>query len=90
MYDNSISSAGILMRKQQIAIIALALWLTIVSVFMLPARYLDFYIFFGLFLMGTLVIGHLMQSNYVQPVYQRYISYLTAAGMVILDRKSVV
>jgi uncharacterized membrane protein YadS len=71
------------MRKQQIAIIALALWLTLVSAFMLLAQRADLEIFLVLSLIGMLVIMQLMQSNYVQPGYLKYIRYLTAAGIVM-------
>lgn len=71
------------MRKQQIAIIALALWLSIVSVFMLLAQRVDLEIFFVLSLIGMLVIVQLMQSYYVQPGYLQYIRYLIAAGIVM-------
>jgi hypothetical protein len=81
--DDSVSSAGILMRKQQIAIIALALWLTIVSVFTLFTQRVDLGIFFVLSLIGMLVIVQLMQSYYAQPGYLKYIRYLIAAGIII-------
>ena len=71
------------MRKQQIAIIAFALWLTIVSLCMLLIQRFDLELFFVLCLLGIFVIVQLMQSNYVQPGYQRYIRYLTAAGIVM-------
>jgi hypothetical protein len=71
-----------MIRKEQIAIIALALWLTLVSVFTLLMQRIDYEVFFVICLMGTLVILQLMQSNYVQPGYLRYIRYLTAAGIV--------
>lgn len=71
------------MRKQQIAILALFLWLTIVSVLMLLAQQLNPEIFFVLFLIGFLVIKHLIEPNFVQPGYMRYLLYLTAAGIVI-------
>ena len=71
------------MRKQQIAIIALSLWLTIVSVIMLLMQRVDLEIFFVLSLIGMLVIVQLMQSYYVQPGYLKYIRYLVAAGIVI-------
>jgi antibiotic biosynthesis monooxygenase (ABM) superfamily enzyme len=70
------------MRKQQIAIIALALWLTIVSLFMFLTQGIDLGIFFVLSLIGMLVIVQILQSHYVQPDYQRYIRYLIAAGLV--------
>ena len=71
------------MRKQQIAIIALALWLTIVSAFMLLAQRFDLGIFVVLGLIGLVVIVQLMQSYYVQPGYLRYIRYVIAAGLVM-------
>lgn len=72
------------MRKQQIAIIAFALWLSIVAAFMLFVHRVDFEIFFVLCVMGLLVIVQLMQSYYVQPGYLKYIRYLIAGGIVIL------
>ena len=71
------------MRKQQIAIIAFALWLTIVSLCMLLIQRFDIELFFVLCLLGIFVIVQLMQSNYVQPGYLQYIRYLTAAGIVM-------
>jgi len=50
---------------------------------MLLVQRLDFELFFVLCLLGIFVIVQLMQSNYVQPGYLRYIRYLTAAGIVI-------
>jgi len=71
------------MRKQQIAIVAFAIWLTLISTYMLLVQRIDFELFFVLCLLGIFVIVQLMQSNYVQPGYLRYIRYLTAAGIVI-------
>jgi len=71
------------MRKQQIAIIAFALWLTIVSLCMLLIQRFDIELFFVLCLLGIFVIVQLMQSNYVQPGYLQYIRYITAAGIVM-------
>jgi uncharacterized membrane protein YadS len=71
------------MRKQQIAIIALALWLTIVFFFMLLVQRVNLEIFFILSLIGMLVIVQLMQSYFVQPGYLTYIRYLLAAGIVM-------
>jgi antibiotic biosynthesis monooxygenase (ABM) superfamily enzyme len=82
--NDSVSPAGIPMRKQQIAIIALALWLTLVSVFSLLTKQVDFDIFFVLCLIGMFVIVQLMQSYYVQPGYLKYIRYLITAGIVLL------
>lgn len=77
------SSAGILMRKQQIAIIALALWFTLVSVVMLLTQRVDLEIFFVLCLIGFFVVIQLLEPAYVQPGYQKYLRYLIAAGIVI-------
>jgi len=81
--EESVFSAGILMRKQQNAIIAFTVWLTIISVFMLRAHKVDYNIFFALCLIGTLVIFQLMHSNYVRPGYLKNIKYFIAAEIVI-------
>ena len=83
MNGNSVSSAGILMRKEQIAIIALAAWLIVISVFMLLARSVNLEIFYVLALIGFLIIVELIAPKYIQPGYQRYIRYILAAGIVI-------
>jgi len=71
------------MRKQQIAILALAVWLTLIAVFMLLAQSVDLEIFFVLSLIGFLVIAELIAPNYIQPGYMRYIRFLLAAGIVL-------
>jgi hypothetical protein len=81
--DDRVSDAGIRMRKQQIAIIALTLWLTIVSLFMLLAQPIDFKVLVVLWFMGILVIMALIEPQYVKPGYLRNIRYFTAAGIVI-------
>jgi hypothetical protein len=73
------------MKKQQIAIITIAFWLSIVSVFMLLAQQVDIEIFFVLFLIGVLVIVYLIEPSYVQPGYIRYIWYLITACIVIFS-----
>lgn len=83
MNDDTVSSAGILMRKEQITIIALSVWLTLISLFMLLTQRVDFEIFFILSLIGILIIKYTMESSYVQPDYERFIWYLIAAGIVI-------
>jgi uncharacterized membrane-anchored protein len=45
---------GIPMRKEQIAIIVLAVWLTVISVFMVFAESVNYEIFFVLSLIGLL------------------------------------
>ena len=71
------------MRKQQIAIIALAVWFTVIAVFMLLAQSVNLEIFFVLALIGFLVIVELIAPNYIQPGYMRYIRYILAAGIVL-------
>ena len=71
------------MRKQQIAIIALAIWLTVIAVFMLLTQSVNLELFFVLSLIGFLVIVELIAPNYIQPGYMRYIRYLLAAGIVL-------
>ena len=57
------------MRKQQTAIIALTLWLTIVSLFMLMRQPIDFKVLIVLWFMGILVIMALIEPQYVKPGY---------------------
>jgi hypothetical protein len=71
------------MRKEQIAIIALAVWLTLIAFFMLLAQSVDFEIFFVLSLIGFLIIVELITPKYIEPGYLRYIRYLLAVGIVI-------
>ena len=83
MNDNSVSIAGIPMRKELIAIIALAVWLTVITVFMLLAQTFDIGIFFILFLIGFFIIVELLNSKYVRPGYLRYIQYMRVAGILL-------
>jgi hypothetical protein len=81
--DNSVSSVGILMRKEQIAIITLAAWLIVISIFMLLAQTFDSGIFFVLSLIGILIILELITPKYIRPGYLRYIQYILGVGIVI-------
>ena len=72
-----------LMRKEQIAIIALAAWLTFISVLMLPAQSVDLELFFILSLLGMLVIVYLIEPDFVRPVYLQYFRYVLAVGIVL-------
>ena len=83
MNGDNVSSAGIRMRKQHIAIIAFAVWLTLLSLFMLLAQSFNFEIFFVLSLIGFLIIVELIASKYIQPGYMQYIRYILAASIVI-------
>jgi hypothetical protein len=71
------------MNTKKTAAIALALYLTIVVVFMLLARRFDLEIFFVLSLIGILVIAELIGQQYVKPRYMRSLSYLIGAGIVV-------
>ena len=83
MNDDSVSSAGNLMRKEQIAIIAFAVWLMCIAIFMLLAQSVDLEIFFVLSLIGFLIIVELISPKYIQPGYLRYIRYILAVAIVI-------
>jgi len=71
------------MKKQQIALIALALWLILVYGAMFLMQQINFEIFFIFVLVGVLVIIQFMELKFVQPVYQQYLSYLTVVAIVI-------
>jgi len=71
------------MRKQQIAIIALAIWLTLITIFMLLAQSVDLEIFFVFSLIGFLIIVELIAPKYIQPGYLRYLQYILAVAIVI-------
>jgi hypothetical protein len=73
------------MRKEQIAIIALTVWLILIAFFMILARSINFEIFFVLTLLGCLIIAELIGPKYVQPRFMRYIWYLLAAGIAIFS-----
>jgi hypothetical protein len=83
MNDNSVSSAGILMRKEQIAVIAFSVWLILITFFMLLAHTFEIGIFFVLSFIGFLIIVELIKPKYIRPGYLRYIQYILAAGIVI-------
>jgi hypothetical protein len=83
MNDNSVSSAGIPMRKEEIAIIAFAGWLTVISLFMVLVQSVNFELFFVLSLIGFLIIVQLIAAEHIQPGYVRYTRYILAAGIVI-------
>jgi hypothetical protein len=83
MNEDSVSSAGIQMRKQHIAIIALAVWFVLIAVFMILGQNFNFEIFFVLSLIGFLIIVELIAPKYIQPGYMRYIQYILVAGIVI-------
>ena len=83
MNDESFIPAGSQMRREQIAIIALAGWLSLISFFMILAHSVDLAIFFVLALIGFLIIVELISPKYIQPGYLRSIKYLIAAAIVV-------
>jgi hypothetical protein len=71
------------MRKPHLAVIAIAVWLSIVIAFMLLAGRADLEIFFVLWLIGILVIVELIDTRFSQPRYLRNMKYMIAIGIVI-------
>jgi hypothetical protein len=71
------------MIKEEIAIIALAVWLTLISIFMLLTQIVNLEIFFVLSLIGFLIIAELITPKYIQPGYLRYIQDILTVGIAI-------
>ncbi len=71
------------MKKKVLAVITIAVWLMIISIFMLLAYRIDLEIFFVLWLIGLLVIVELMDTRFSLPPYMRYIKYIVAAGILL-------
>lgn len=71
------------MKKKILAVIVIAIWLMIISIFMLLAYRIDLEIFFVLWLIGLLVIVELMDTRFSLPPYMRYLKYVIAAGIVL-------
>jgi hypothetical protein len=71
------------MIKEEIAIIALAVWLTVISIFMLLTQSINLEIFFVLSLIGFLIIAELITPKYIQPGYLRYIQDILTVGIAI-------
>ena len=71
------------MKKKNLAIIVIAIWLVILSIFMLLASRVDLEIFFVLWLIGLLVIVELMDTRFSLPPHMMYIKYVVAAGILL-------
>jgi hypothetical protein len=71
------------MQKKLLAVIALAAWLLIISIFMLLAYRIDLEIFFVLWLIGLLVVVELMDTRFSLPPYMRYLKYVVVAGILL-------
>ncbi len=80
---NSMGRKRIPMRKKQIATVALALWFTIIIIFMLFSERIDFALFFVLGFIGFLIIVELIEPRYVKPRYVGYVRVLIVVGIVI-------
>ncbi len=63
------------MKKRQSAFIFLALWLILVSGSMIMSRRIDLEFFLILGLMGLLFVNQLLEQNFIQPNYKKYIKY---------------
>jgi hypothetical protein len=70
-------------KKKNLAIAIITIWLVIISLFMVLAFRIDLEIFFVLWLIGLLVIVELSDTRFSLPPYLRYIKYVVAAGIVI-------
>jgi len=71
------------MKKKILAVIVIAIWLLVISLFMLLASRIDLEIFFVLWLIGLLVIVELMDTRFSLPPYMRYLKYVVAAGILL-------
>jgi hypothetical protein len=71
------------MRKQELAIIGLTLWLIMVALYTLLSERFDAEFFFVLSFLGLIIIMQLMEPDYVRPGYMKNIRYLIAIGIVI-------
>ena len=71
------------MKKKNLAIVAITLWLIIISIFMVLASRIDLEIFFVLWLIGLLVIVELSDTRFSLPPYLKYIKYVIAAGILV-------
>jgi hypothetical protein len=71
------------MRKEQIAFIVFAVWLLLISVFMLLAQTVNLEIFFVLSLIGFLIIVEILTPKYIKPGFLRFVHYILAVGIMI-------
>lgn len=71
------------MKKKDLAVIVITIWLLVISTFMLLAARVDLEIFFVLWLIGLLVIVELMDTRFSLPPHMRYLKYVVAAGILV-------
>ncbi|NLM30898.1 MAG: hypothetical protein GX216_10860, partial [Methanomicrobiales archaeon] len=61
----------------------LAIWLIIVTFFMVLNRTLDLEVYFVLSLIGLLVVAVLVDGAFSRPRYMRYLGYVIAVGVAL-------
>jgi hypothetical protein len=71
------------MKKQHYALIALAMWLILVSGLMILVQSINLETYTILVLIGFLVILQFMELKFIQPVYLKSLRYLMVVGIVI-------
>ncbi|HAV21115.1 MAG: hypothetical protein WAN99_08610 [Methanoculleus sp.] len=69
--------------KKYYAAAVLAIWLIIVTFFMVLNRTLDLEVYFVLSLIGLLVVAVLIDGAFSRPRYMRYLGYVIAAGVAL-------
>ena len=69
--------------KKYYAAAVLAIWLIIVTFFMILNRTLDLEVFFVLSLIGLLVVVVLIDGAFSRPRYMRYLGYIIATGVAL-------
>ncbi|KUG21334.1 hypothetical protein ASZ90_008918 [hydrocarbon metagenome] len=70
-------------RKKHIAAAALAIWLAIVTFFMILSHHLNLEIFFVLWLIGILIIVELADPAFSRPDYLHRLRYVIAVGVLL-------
>ncbi len=69
--------------KKYYAAAVLAIWLIIVTFFMVLNRTLDLEVYFVLSLIGLLVVAVLVDGAFSRPRYMRYLGYVIAVGVAL-------
>ncbi|NLA39210.1 MAG: hypothetical protein GX882_07505 [Methanomicrobiales archaeon] len=69
--------------KKYYAAAVLAIWLIIVTFFMVLNRTLDLEVYFVLSLIGLLVVAVLIDGAFSRPRYMRYLGYVIAVGVAL-------
>ncbi|MEG3057128.1 MAG: hypothetical protein RQM90_14405 [Methanoculleus sp.] len=69
--------------KKYYAAAVFAIWLIIVTFFMVLNRTLDLEVYFVLSLIGLLVVAVLIDGAFSRPRYMRYLGYVIAAGVAL-------